>query len=220
MVATKGIELETLDMMTEVVGEELHGRASSRSPARASPSRWRSGQPTAVVAASHEPAVRASACRRLPDRPFRVYTHDDVIGVELGGALKNVMAIASGDGDGLGFGHNTRAALITRGLAEITRLGVALGADPLTFAGLAGMGDLVLTCTGALSRNRAVGVELGTGAALERGARGTRDRGGGRAHRAQRARRWPRGRAWRCRSSSAVHRCSTRAGAAPTPWRT
>jgi glycerol-3-phosphate dehydrogenase (NAD(P)+) len=90
-----------------------------------------------------------------------------VRGVELGGALKNVIAIAAGAADGLGFGHNTRAALITRGLAEITRLGVALGAHPLTFAGLAGMGDLILTCTGALSRNRSVGVELGQGRSLD-----------------------------------------------------
>src|SRR5690606_15781049 len=94
---------------------------------------------------------------------FRVYTAPDVPGVELGGSLKNVIAIAAGVVDGLGFGHNTRAALITRGLAEITRLGVALGADPLTLAGLAGMGDLILTCTGQLSRNHTVGEELGRG---------------------------------------------------------
>src|SRR5690606_17642582 len=91
---------------------------------------------------------------------FRVYTHHDVVGVELGGALKNVMAIAVGMADGLGLGYNSRAALITRGLAEMARLGAALGADPLTFAGLAGVGDLVLTCTGPLSRNRTLGVAL------------------------------------------------------------
>ena len=94
---------------------------------------------------------------------FRVYVSEDVIGVQLGGALKNVIAIAAGACDGLGFGHNARAALITRGLAEIRRLGVAMGANPLTFAGLAGMGDLVLTCTGDLSRNRTVGLEIGKG---------------------------------------------------------
>jgi glycerol-3-phosphate dehydrogenase (NAD(P)+) len=99
-------------------------------------------------------------------RQFRVYTHDDVIGVELGGALKNVMAVASGISDGLGLGFNSRAALITRGLAEMTRLGVALGAHAATFAGLAGLGDLVLTCTGPLSRNRSLGVEIGQGATL------------------------------------------------------
>src|SRR5690606_15736504 len=98
---------------------------------------------------------------------LRVYTHDDVVGVELGGSLKNVMAVATGIGEGLGLGHNSRAALITRGLAEMTRLGVALGAQPGTFAGLAGMGDLVLTCTGALSRNRSLGLEVGKGASLE-----------------------------------------------------
>jgi glycerol-3-phosphate dehydrogenase (NAD(P)+) len=98
---------------------------------------------------------------------FRVYTTPDVRGVELGGSLKNVIAIAAGIVDGLGFGNNSRAALITRGLAEITRLGVAAGADPRTFAGLAGMGDLILTCTGALSRNRSVGMELGRGRSLD-----------------------------------------------------
>jgi len=96
-----------------------------------------------------------------------VYTNPDVLGVELGGALKNVIALAAGVVAGLGFGHNTLAALITRGLAEITRLGVAMGADPATFSGLAGMGDLVLTCTGALSRNRTVGYRLGRGEALQ-----------------------------------------------------
>jgi glycerol-3-phosphate dehydrogenase (NAD(P)+) len=97
---------------------------------------------------------------------FRVYTNPDVRGVELGGALKNVIALAAGMADGLGFGHNTRAALITRGLAEMARLGTALGANPITFAGLAGMGDLILTCTGGLSRNRTVGVRLGKGERL------------------------------------------------------
>jgi glycerol-3-phosphate dehydrogenase (NAD(P)+) len=94
---------------------------------------------------------------------LRVYTTDDVVGIELGGALKNVIAIAAGTGDGLGFGHNTRAAIITRGLAEISRLGMAMGAHPMTMAGLGGIGDLVLTCTGDLSRNRRVGLELGKG---------------------------------------------------------
>jgi glycerol-3-phosphate dehydrogenase (NAD(P)+) len=98
---------------------------------------------------------------------FRAYTHTDVTGVELGGALKNVMAVATGIAEGLGLGFNARAALITRGLAEMTRLGTALGADQSTFAGLAGLGDLVLTCTGSLSRNRAVGIELGKGRKLE-----------------------------------------------------
>jgi glycerol-3-phosphate dehydrogenase (NAD(P)+) len=108
----------------------------------------------------------------LSSATFRVYTHDDVIGVELGGSLKNVMAVATGIAEGVGLGFNSRAALITRGLAEMTRLGVALGADPATFAGLAGIGDLVLTCTGALSRNRAVGLAIGRGATLEQALAG------------------------------------------------
>jgi glycerol-3-phosphate dehydrogenase (NAD(P)+) len=105
--------------------------------------------------------------RALSSQEFRVYSNDDVVGVELGGALKNVMALATGILEGLGLGFNSRAALITRGLAEMTRLGVALGARPATFAGLAGLGDLVLTCTGALSRNRTVGVEVGKGRSIE-----------------------------------------------------
>jgi glycerol-3-phosphate dehydrogenase (NAD(P)+) len=123
-------------------------------------------QPTAVVAAAADEAVAERAQRVFSTAYFRVYSHTDVIGVELGGALKNVIALAAGILEGLGLGYNTRAALITRGLAEITRLGVALGAQPMTFAGLAGMGDLILTATGALSRNRGLGVELGRGTSL------------------------------------------------------
>ncbi len=120
-------------------------------------------QPTAVVAAAADHAVAERAQRLFATPYFRVYSHTDVIGVELGGALKNVIALAAGILEGLGLGFNTRAALITRGLAEITRLGVALGAQPMTFAGLAGLGDLILTATGALSRNRGLGVALGQG---------------------------------------------------------
>ncbi|MBE3075722.1 MAG: NAD(P)H-dependent glycerol-3-phosphate dehydrogenase, partial [Actinobacteria bacterium] len=116
---------------------------------------------------SREAEAASIAQRAFSSRYFRVYTHTDVTGVELGGALKNVMAVATGIAEGLGLGFNARAALITRGLAEMTRLGVALGADAGTFAGLAGLGDLVLTCTGSLSRNRAVGFELGKGRRLE-----------------------------------------------------
>jgi glycerol-3-phosphate dehydrogenase (NAD(P)+) len=124
-------------------------------------------QPTAVVAAAgdHDIARRVQAL--FSTGSFRVYSHTDVVGVELGGALKNVIALATGIAEGLGLGYNPRAALITRGLAELTRLGVTMGADPLTFAGLAGLGDLVLTATGALSRNRTLGVELGQGQRLE-----------------------------------------------------
>src|SRR5262249_49373841 len=118
------------------------------------------GQPTAVVAAASVPAVARDAQQVFATPAFRVYSGHDVIGVELAGALKNVIAIGAGILEGLALGHNPRAALIPRGLAEITRLGVAMGADPATFAGLAGMGDLVLTTTGSLSRNRTLGVEL------------------------------------------------------------
>jgi glycerol-3-phosphate dehydrogenase (NAD(P)+) len=123
-------------------------------------------QPTAVVAAARDHAVAQRVQQVFSTSYFRVYSHTDMLGVELGGALKNVIAVAAGILDGLGLGHNTRAALITRGLAEITRLGVALGAEAATFAGLAGLGDLLLTATGPLSRNRSLGVELGRGVPL------------------------------------------------------
>src|SRR5436309_3182632 len=118
------------------------------------------------VAASRDADAARAAQEALSGKAFRVYTHDDVVGVELGGSLKNVMAVATGIVEGVGLGHNSRAALITRGLHEMTRLGVALGAQAATFAGLAGIGDLVLTCTGSLSRNRAIGEEIGRGATL------------------------------------------------------
>jgi glycerol-3-phosphate dehydrogenase (NAD(P)+) len=129
-------------------------------------------QPTAVVAASTVDDVARRTQRLFSTNYFRVYSHTDVIGVELAGALKNVIALAAGILEGLGLGFNTRAAMITRGLAEITRLGVALGAQPMTFAGLAGMGDLILTATGALSRNRTLGVALGQGQTLEQALAG------------------------------------------------
>jgi glycerol-3-phosphate dehydrogenase (NAD(P)+) len=124
------------------------------------------GQPTAVVAAARGESTAREVQTAFATSRFRIYTSADVVGVELAGALKNVIAIAAGILEGLGLGNNPRAALITRGLAEMTRLGAAMGADPLTFAGLAGMGDLILTTTGALSRNRALGVALAQGASL------------------------------------------------------
>jgi glycerol-3-phosphate dehydrogenase (NAD(P)+) len=124
------------------------------------------GLPTAVVVASVDHEVAQGVQRALATRAFRVYSSEDVVGVELAGALKNVIAIAAGIVDGLGYGHNILAALITRGLVEITRLAVALGAKPDTLSGLAGLGDLVLTCTGSLSRNRTVGQRLGYGMSL------------------------------------------------------
>jgi glycerol-3-phosphate dehydrogenase (NAD(P)+) len=124
------------------------------------------GQPTALVIASSDGAAARGLQRELAAPAFRLYTNRDVLGVELGGALKNIVAIATGLCDGLALGENARAALITRGLAEIVRLGVALGAQPATFSGLAGLGDLVLTCTGSLSRNRALGSEIARGRTL------------------------------------------------------
>jgi glycerol-3-phosphate dehydrogenase (NAD(P)+) len=166
--ASKGLEPGTHKRMTEVLADLLPpGTAIA---ALSGPSFSREvyeRQPTAAVvaAASEETARRAQAALSAPY--FRLYTNDDVIGVELAGALKNVIAIAAGILEGLALGHNARAALITRGLAEITRLGVAMGAKAATFAGLAGMGDLVLTSTGPLSRNRSLGVEVGQGKSLE-----------------------------------------------------
>jgi glycerol-3-phosphate dehydrogenase (NAD(P)+) len=130
------------------------------------------GLPSTTVVASRTEHAARTVQDALTTPEFRVYTQDDVIGVELGGALKNVMAVATGIVEGVGLGHNSRAALITRGLAEMTRLGVAAGATASTFAGLAGLGDLVLTCTGSLSRNRAVGEAIGRGATLAQALEG------------------------------------------------
>jgi glycerol-3-phosphate dehydrogenase (NAD(P)+) len=169
--ATKGLEEGTLLRMTElislVVGADggfqprigaLSGPTFAKEVAR--------GDPTAITIASRDAAMAETIQREFGDPRFRVYTNTDVIGVELGGALKNIIAIAAGICDGLELGHNSIAALITRGLAEITRLVIACGGRQDTMAGLAGVGDLVLTCTGGLSRNRSVGVELGRGRKL------------------------------------------------------
>jgi glycerol-3-phosphate dehydrogenase (NAD(P)+) len=164
--ASKGIELGTLTFLSGVVNATLPGRPYVMLSGPSFAEEVASRQPTAVVAASLD-ATAAEQVQSLFSSPFfRVYTSDDVTGVEVGGALKNVIAIASGVLDGLGLGHNPRAALVTRGLAEMCRLGVALGAEERTFAGLAGLGDLVLTCTGGLSRNRSLGVALGQGQSL------------------------------------------------------
>ena len=167
VVATKGIEKGTLCLMTEVAEQEVPGATVVALSGPSFAVEVISGQPTAVVVASEGDEAAATAQRAFSSAYFRAYTHTDVIGVELGGALKNVMAVATGIAEGLGLGFNARAALVTRGLAEMTRLGAALGAQQSTFAGLAGLGDLVLTCTGSLSRNRAVGVELGKGRKLD-----------------------------------------------------
>ncbi|HWR15254.1 MAG TPA: NAD(P)H-dependent glycerol-3-phosphate dehydrogenase [Terriglobales bacterium] len=169
--ATKGVENETLLRMSEVIREVIAEKGwNPRIGAISGPSFAKEvakGDPTAITVASKDADLAALVQREFSDHTFRIYTNDDIIGVELGGALKNVIAIAAGVCDGLGLGHNTIAALITRGLAEIARLAVACGARQVTMAGLAGMGDLVLTCTGGLSRNRTVGVELGKGRKLD-----------------------------------------------------
>ena len=167
--ASKGIETSSLATMAEVIEEALPA-ARERTAFLSGPSfalEVAREQPTAVAMASHERAAAVRAQELFQAPYFRVYTNSDVIGVELGGAIKNVIAIAAGMASGLGLGHNALAALITRGLAEMARVGVALGANPLTFSGLAGMGDLILTCTGELSRNRSVGVALGQGRSIE-----------------------------------------------------
>ncbi len=170
VIAAKGIEVDSLMTMEEVAADVLGAAARSRLLALSGPSFAREimqGHPTAVVLACRDEALAERIAAPFFCDNFRAYTSPDVVGVEMGGALKNVMAIAAGVVSGLGFGDNTRAALVTRGLAEITRLSMAKGAHPMTLAGLAGLGDLVLTCTGALSRNRAVGFALGQGRSLE-----------------------------------------------------
>ena len=167
--ASKGIETRTLETMAQVHAEVLPREAAARACFLSGPSfalEVAREQPTAVTIASHDVAAAEQAQQLFQTPYFRSYTSTDVAGVELGGALKNVMAIAAGMAVGLGLGHNATAALITRGLAEIARLGTELGAHPLTLSGLAGVGDLILTCTGGLSRNRHVGVELGKGRPL------------------------------------------------------
>jgi glycerol-3-phosphate dehydrogenase (NAD(P)+) len=168
--ATKGVENITLMRMNEVIADVLKEEFEPRFVALSGPSFARevaSGDPTAIVAASRDPRWSESVQRELSSGVFRIYTNDDVAGVELGGAIKNVVAIASGTVRGLGLGTNAVAAIITRGLAEMTRLALAQGARVETMAGLAGLGDLVLTCTGELSRNRHVGIELGRGRNLD-----------------------------------------------------
>jgi glycerol-3-phosphate dehydrogenase (NAD(P)+) len=167
---TKGIEETTLASMTRVVAEEAASHDTRRTGVLTGPNLAGEiivGQPTAaVIAMSDEPTAQAIQTV-LMGPTFRVYTNDDVIGCELSGAMKNVMAIAAGMSDGLGFGNNTRAALLTRALAELSRLGISLGGRPTTFAGLAGMGDLIATCSSTQSRNHRVGAGLAVGKTLD-----------------------------------------------------
>lgn len=168
--AAKGIEKGTLRLVSEIFEEELPGKFHRQLTYLSGPSFAKEivrRIPTVVSIAARDDEVGHHVQHCFFHKYFRTYRTQDVVGVEVGGALKNVIAIAAGVSDGLELGHNTRAAIITRGLAEITRLGVAKGADPMTFLGLAGMGDLVLTCTGDLSRNRTVGKKLGEGMKLQ-----------------------------------------------------
>src|SRR5579875_3384425 len=164
---TKGLELQTQKRMTEIIAEEVPGRPAGVLTGPNLAREVVAGQPTASVVAVEEEAVAVGFQELMSTETFRVYTNDDVIGAEMAGALKNVMALAAGMADGMGLGDNSKAALITRGLAEMARLGVAMGGQPLTFLGLAGMGDLVATCYSPQSRNRHVGQELGRGKSLE-----------------------------------------------------
>jgi glycerol-3-phosphate dehydrogenase (NAD(P)+) len=166
--ASKGIEIDTLKRMTEIIEEELPG-SHNRVAALSGPTlslEVAAKKPTAAVVAAYNQDVAVLARTALTAATYRVYTADDVTGVELGGALKNIIAIGAGFNDGMDYGENAKAAFITRGLAEISRLGIAAGANPLTFAGLAGMGDLIATCASPLSRNNQVGRRLAAGEKL------------------------------------------------------
>ncbi|HPV83909.1 MAG TPA: NAD(P)H-dependent glycerol-3-phosphate dehydrogenase [Nitrospira sp.] len=168
--ATKGIEETTLKLMTQVMQEVLPSHMRKSLMVLSGPSfasEVSQGKPTALCLAGQDPGAVKAIQALFMTPTFRVYADDDLIGVQLGGSLKNVMALAAGVVDGLELGHNARAALITRGLAEMIRLGLAMGADPRTFYGLSGVGDLILTCTGPLSRNHSVGVRLGKGERLD-----------------------------------------------------
>jgi len=170
LIAAKGIEVDSLANMHEVLHAELPATHRDRVAVLGGPSfaaEVAMGLPTMVVVAAHDAAIATGVQKMLSGAGVRAYVTDDVTGVELGGVLKNVIALAAGVGDGAGLGLNARAGLITRGLAEISRLAIKLGAHPATLSGLAGMGDLVLTCTGGLSRNRRVGMALGQGRKLD-----------------------------------------------------
>lgn len=170
LIAAKGIEVDSLANMHDVLHAELPAVHRDRVAVLGGPSfaaEVAMGLPTMVVVAAHDAAIATGVQKMLSGAGVRAYVTDDVTGVELGGVLKNVIALAAGVGDGAGLGQNARAGLITRGLAEISRLAIELGAHPATLSGLAGMGDLVLTCTGGLSRNRRVGIALGQGRKLD-----------------------------------------------------
>src|SRR3990170_8433092 len=168
--AAKGLELGTNKRMSQVIADVIDTRFHSNICVLSGPNLYKEilrGLPAATVAAAHDEKIAKKAQRLLNAPNFCVYTNTDVIGVELGGALKNIIALGAGIADGLGYGDNAKATFLTRGLTEITALGVALGASPLTFSGLAGLGDLIATCASPLSRNHYVGTELARGRSLE-----------------------------------------------------
>jgi len=168
--ASKGLEPKTHERMSEVIGKVIARKYDPRIAVLSGPSfaaEAAKGEPTAILLASHDDHLASELQQEFAAPYFRLYINNDVLGVELAGAMKNVIAIAAGVCQGLGLGSNPLAALITRGLAEMSRLAAALGAQPETLTGLAGLGDLVLTCTGSLSRNRQVGIELGKGRPLD-----------------------------------------------------
>jgi glycerol-3-phosphate dehydrogenase (NAD(P)+) len=168
--ASKGLETDSLKRMSEVIAEELPPTMSERIAVLSGPNLAQEvarGLPSAAVIAAKNPAIAEAAREIMNTATFRVYRSNDIIGVELGGALKNIIALGAGANDGWGYGENAKAAFMTRGLAEIARLGIACGANPLTFVGLAGVGDLIATCASPLSRNRHVGLELAKGRPLE-----------------------------------------------------
>jgi glycerol-3-phosphate dehydrogenase (NAD(P)+) len=174
---TKGLEEETSKTMGEVLLEIFGSGAAQRLAFISGPTfavEVAQGLPAALTVAAYSEKIAAEIQTLLSTASLRAYTSKDVIGVQMGGVIKNVIAIAAGISDGLGLGHNARAALITRGLAEMTRLAIRMGAEPLTLAGLPGVGDLLLTCTGALSRNRQVGLQIGAGKSLKEITQGSR----------------------------------------------
>ncbi|MEQ9161953.1 MAG: NAD(P)H-dependent glycerol-3-phosphate dehydrogenase, partial [Ilumatobacter fluminis] len=164
---SKGLERDTLKRMTEIIGDEMPGRPAGLMTGPNLAKEIMAGQPAASVVAIPDSTIAVELQRILSQPSLRVYTNPDVVGCEVAGVVKNVIAIAAGMIEGMEFGDNSRATLITRGLAEMSRLGVAMGGDPYTFAGLAGMGDLIATCSSSQSRNNSVGLQLGRGKSIE-----------------------------------------------------
>ena len=215
---TKGIERSSRKRMSEVTSDEMPGHPVAVLTGPNLAKEILGGQPAASVVAIDDEAI-AAELQRIFSRPsLRIYTNPDVVGCEVGGVVKNVIAIAAGMAEGMGFGDNTRATLITRGLAEMTRLGMAMGGQATTFAGLAGIGDLIATCSSKQSRNNTVGLQLGQGKPIDEILAGDEHGGRGREELAERARPGPPVRCARCRSPSRSSRCATTADRVPRRW--